>query len=244
MVEAKRVDPACRPIHVPTKMIIDTIDLVVFDAAWTVIHPQPRFTTTYAELGKKHGVELSEAEIGERFANHFATICWDNTNELEQLTIWKGTIASVFRELESTTSLFDQLWQHYSEPAAWNVYLDVAPTFNALEELGIPFVIGSNFDGRLQSICAGHDLFQRCAAILWSADMGVSKPQPEFYRTIAKKMAVEPHHILMVGDNWQNDFDGPRTAGWSSAWLNRNNNALPTTDTISIESLPQLLSLI
>jgi putative hydrolase of the HAD superfamily len=223
--------------------VTNHLQTVVFDAAWTLIRPEPRFTKVYVAAGERHGVSLSEAQVGKRFSKHFTEICWDNTGEADQRVIWKEVIAKIFVELESTTQLFDELWQHYSQPSAWAVYDDVRPTWEGLDRRGIRYVVGSNFDERLATICAGHDVFQKCDHIFGSAAMQVSKPQSEFYGFIAERLNLSPQQLLMIGDDWQNDYLGPRSVGWNSLWLNRNDDTPPEPGD-SITTMTDLLSLI
>ncbi len=214
----------------------------MFDATWTLIYPRPRFTRVYVEAGQRHGVSLTEEEVRSRFNRHFVNVTWDNTDETAQLLIWKSIIASIFAELDSTDGLFDELWSYYSQPSAWEIYDDVLPAWQKLTDLGVRIIVGSNFDRRLQAICGGHDVFQNCDRIFWSADMRLSKPQLEFYRSIEEQLQLHPHQLLMVGDDWQNDYVAPRTAGWSSIWLNRNAVVPPENECDMITSLVELLS--
>lgn len=96
------------------------------------------------------------------------------------------------------------------------LFPDVLPTLDALAgryRLGL----ASN----------GNSYPERCGlagrfdfAIL-SQEIGVSKPDPRFYRTVADAACVPLRQIVHVGDSLTNDVFGAQAAGFRTVWLNR-----------------------
>jgi putative hydrolase of the HAD superfamily len=74
--------------------------------------------------------------------------------------------------------------------------------------------MASNFDARLRSIVGGipelAPLRERCVV---SSLVGWRKPSPSFFRAVAEAAGWVPEHILFVGDQPENDFDGAKAAG-------------------------------
>ncbi len=50
-------------------------------------------------------------------------------------------------------------------------------------------------------------------------NVGLAKGSIEFYLTIAAKLAVSPHDLIMVGDNYEKDIVPALEAGLYACWL-------------------------
>jgi putative hydrolase of the HAD superfamily len=76
-------------------------------------------------------------------------------------------------------------------------------------------------------------------ALVASEDVGVSKPNPEIFRLALRRLGVEAHDAVMVGDSWQNDIAGAVAAGVRAVWFNRDGIPSPPVpaNVVSIASL-------
>lgn len=63
--------------------------------------------------------------------------------------------------------------------------------------------------------------------IFVSGDLGISKPQKEIFRYAAAHMGALPEEICFVGDSFQNDAAGAKSAGMYAIWFNRRGHARP-----------------
>jgi putative hydrolase of the HAD superfamily len=52
-----------------------------------------------------------------------------------------------------------------------------------------------------------------------SGEMGVGKPAPAAFTHILRRLDVEPHEAVMVGDSWERDIEGARASGLSAVWI-------------------------
>jgi len=50
-------------------------------------------------------------------------------------------------------------------------------------------------------------------------DLGVSKPDPNFFRIITERLGVEPRNTVSIGDRYPNDIDAAKQAGLTTVWL-------------------------
>ena len=53
-----------------------------------------------------------------------------------------------------------------------------------------------------------------------SAEVGVSKPDPEIFRVAINRLGVSAQQTVMVGDSWAADVEGARAAGIRAIWFN------------------------
>ncbi|WP_218034627.1 HAD family hydrolase [Acrocarpospora corrugata] len=88
-----------------------------------------------------------------------------------------------------------------------------------LHTAGLRLVLASNTkteqDRRLALRRAGiEDVFK---VVLQSAQLGVAKPAPIFYRMVIAAAGCAPERILFVGDNMAGDVVGPLGQGMSAA---------------------------
>ncbi|MDQ0193324.1 HAD family hydrolase [Paenibacillus wynnii] len=58
--------------------------------------------------------------------------------------------------------------------------------------------------------------------IVISAEVGISKPDPEIYQLALERLGVDAAHTLFIGDHPVNDIWGAGKAGMKGIWLRRN----------------------
>lgn len=57
--------------------------------------------------------------------------------------------------------------------------------------------------------------------ILVSGDCGMVKPEPGIFRLAQERLGVSPSEACLIGDSYENDIAGAKTASWTAIWLNR-----------------------
>jgi HAD superfamily hydrolase (TIGR01549 family) len=101
-----------------------------------------------------------------------------------------------------------------------DLYADVRPALAALRSAGLWLGIAGN-----QTVRAGRILRELFAGdvdlIGTSDDWGASKPDPEFFRRVAKVVPFAAGEILYVGDRLDNDVRPAAAAGMRTALIRR-----------------------
>jgi HAD superfamily hydrolase (TIGR01549 family) len=69
-----------------------------------------------------------------------------------------------------------------------------------------------------------------------SEEAGAKKPEPEIFRIALDRCAANPDQTVMLGDSWEIDVLGARSAGIRAVWLDRNGGGAPGAGPV-IESL-------
>lgn len=222
---------------------------VLFDAVGTLIHPEPSVAAAYHAAGLRHGSRLALDEVDRRFRASFAaeeaidaasgTL---QTDEARELRRWRTIVSTTFSDVppDGHEALFEDLWRHFAKPSSWQAFDDAGPTIERLQAQGVVVAVGSNFDARLLPIVA--KLLPAVAAdrVFASSLVGRRKPSAGFFEhCLARLGLAERSRLLIVGDDADNDFLGPRTLGFATLFLdrrNRNPNLAPR-----ITSLHELL---
>ena len=213
---------------------------IIFDAADTLLKPNPSVANVYARIAQDHGVSADPAEIKQRFGpairKHFAE---EVSNEELDRQRWQQLVFDILQT--DNTKLFDELWNHFAEPSSWEVYDDVEPTWTRLFERGFQIAIASNFDARLLKIVEAKTSLSRASHIFISSQLGFRKPSPKFYMAIEQQLNCSKNQLVMVGDSEAADFQGAQSAGWKAWHLVRDEpNAAPP----KISSLLELATLL
>jgi len=207
---------------------------LIFDAVGTLIRPRTPVALTYHSYGATHGSRLSIEDVRDRFSVAFThseqlsfvepgePVPGLTTSEPAERCRWRWVVRRVFDDVpaERTGPLFDALWQHYAQPAAWSLVDDADETLCALHRDGWRQGVASNFDSRLDGILRGLGLAPPIESIVVSSRIGWRKPAVEFYRHLIEACGVSADEICVIGDNYEHDVAGPRWEGMRAVLLN------------------------
>jgi putative hydrolase of the HAD superfamily len=204
--------------------MLDGVRWVLFDAVGTLMFPDPPVADVYHATARRFGSELSIDDIRERFSSVLSRTFRGDvpTSEATERERWRGIVGQVISDIPADVdAVFEELWGHFAEAQHWRLYDDVAPALNELRERGFSLGIASNFDGRLKRIVGGHLPLANCSAVFASSDVGYSKPDARFFRTIEARLGVQPVEIALVGDDEVCDVQAATAVGWRAIHLDR-----------------------
>ncbi len=77
----------------------------------------------------------------------------------------------------------------------------------------------SNFYGNVAILCKEVGLAEAFDVILDSAQVGVSKPNPEIFQTALERLGLPPGETICVGDSFERDMIPTRELGMKTIWL-------------------------
>jgi REG-2-like HAD superfamily hydrolase len=189
---------------------------VLFDAGNTLIwldHPY------IVELLREHGVEttmegLMEAEYGAKLL--MDQMARDTTTD--ERTRGKVFFAEIFRRVGVAEGDFapvaQRMFARHAEKNLWgNVRERTAETLDELRRRGYRLGVISNADGRAEEALDAVGLRPHFELVVDSGLVGIDKPDPRIFQLAAERMGVQPHEAVYVGDIYEIDVLGARTAG-------------------------------
>lgn len=208
-----------------------------FDAAGTLIHTAEPVGKTYAQHALRHGIVAEPEAVMQAFR-----MAWKETqpplHEAGQPPAdddrgwWRGLVGDVFGRVlgapleESTLEvLFDELYVYYAQPQAWSVFEDVVPALDDLSQDHRLLVL-SNFDRRLRSILAGHDLLRFFGQVIISSEVGAAKPHPRMFQAALAAAGCLPQEALHIGDDVKCDLSGAQSSGIHAFHVKRSESGL------------------
>jgi len=206
------------------------IKAVFFDAAGTLITPVRPVGQTYTLLAKNYAMEVSSAEISERFRTCFAAspplTFPGSTESFEQLERdwWEKLVRCVFQPLgqfEQFDLFFAELFSYFARPEAWTLYPDVVETLSALQKRGLALDVISNFDSRLIEILAGLGMAGYFEEVFISSRVGHAKPARQIFEMALQRHNLAPGEAMHVGDSEENDLYGAANAGLLGVLIDR-----------------------
>jgi putative hydrolase of the HAD superfamily len=112
-----------------------------------------------------------------------------------------------------------------------------------LNRAGFRLGVISNGCGNTASLCDDLGFAKHLALVLDSHCIGVSKPDPQFFRYAADQLAIAPARVLMVGDSLGRDIRPAKQIGMRTVWLSQEATADPAAD-FHISQLAELHDLI
>lgn len=206
---------------------------MLLDAVGTVIRPSPSVAHAYQAAGKAHGIDLDLPTIRQRFyqaISKFSVYAFQThlgsddplrTSEPAEIARWQAIVNFVLSpKPDQQDDLFEHLWNHFGHAGNWQLFDDVSPALSRLAAAGIPLGLASNFDGRLRPIAEQH-LADFDLTLFISSEIGWVKPATAFYEHVTCVLDCQPHEIVLIGDDWENDVQAPQNFGWQALYLSR-----------------------
>lgn len=220
--------PSIKAFLMDADALLDDIQGIVLDAVGTLIEPRPAVAEAYAAAARRQGVDLRPEVVRERFRRHFGADEIDEqrgplaTDEATERRRWRRIVARCLPEVPDAEHAFEELWQHFAEPGSWRLYSDAEVALPLLERQGFALRIASNFDGRLRGVVRGLLGLSRWSdRVVISSEVGWRKPHEGFYRAVCESLDLAANQVLCVGDDRENDLDGPRRAGLRAVLVDR-----------------------
>lgn len=208
-------------------------EVVFFDVGHTLIYPKPSVGRVYADAMRQAGLQCSPEEAEQSFLNAWQEQrrrhgsqkpAYGSTDE-DARRWWRKVVklsVERFGEPDDFEALFEKLWQYFAHPDAWSVYDDVHPVLDRLDEMGMRRGLISNWDSRLGPILKDIGLWERFESWTISSHAGIEKPDPAIFESALNTMSVRPENSVHVGDNYEEDVIGARSAGMEPVWIVRN----------------------
>jgi len=202
-----------------------TIKAIFFDAVGTLIHPQPSAAAAYADIGSRFGTRYTRPEISVRFRAAFKreeAIDQANrwrTSERRERERWYNIVSNVLDDVADMESCFDELYRHFARPASWRCDAVMMKLLRDLHKENRKIGLASNYDERLNALIAGFPELQCLAPVVISAEIGWRKPAAEFFAAVCRSVNLPAEHILFVGDDPVNDYQGALAAGMPAILL-------------------------
>lgn len=226
---------------------------IFFDAAGTLFTTNRPVGEIYASFARQYGLEVSTAELTQRFRTCFSSspplafpdASPDAIAELEY-NWWKNLVRRIFEPyggFPRFDDYFAALFAHFSKPRTWALYPETAETLAALKGTGLTLAVITNFDSRVLGILEGLGISCCFDSILLSSRVGYAKPAREIFLRALDVYNLRPEDALHIGDSPSHDVAGASAAGLKAVLVDRGEKHT-TEPYLRIQNLKEVLSLI
>lgn len=126
--------------------------------------------------------------------------------------------------IEDSPVFLDEMFNGYLREyqAAWRAFPDAVDVLTSLRNQGfrLGILTNGNEEQQLEKLRA-IGLHESVDVVCVSEAIGVQKPDPRAFKTLAQRLGVAPAECLFVGDNPQQDIAGAIAAGMSAKLVER-----------------------
>ncbi|MCW4020349.1 MAG: HAD family hydrolase [Candidatus Bathyarchaeota archaeon] len=198
---------------------------VLFDLGGTLIKTAP-VPLIYKRILAAHGIHLpikendpSFREVDEELSFADYTLPYDE--------FWRISDIKTLRRLgirENLEELAAAVTDEWHDNSGIEIYPDVKETLEMLKERGLKMgVVTNGFRFDIEDNLARIGLSGMFDATVGVDDVGTPKPNKEIFLYAVRKLGVEPHEALFVGDNPEVDYEGAENAGLKTVLIDRSN---------------------
>jgi putative hydrolase of the HAD superfamily len=164
----------------------------------------------------------SRKELQDFWANYEATLLRNAGIDVSGELALK--IVTRLRALDRKLALFD----------------DVVPALTNLKRRGVLVGLISNLNHDLDSYCESLGLTRHVDFAVTSFEAGAEKPHPPIFLAALERAAAGAHEAIHVGDQYQSDVVGARTAGINPILLDRHGFWRHVADCPRVATLAEL----
>lgn len=130
---------------------------------------------------------------------------------------------------DEVDALFSAYLAHYER--AWRAFDDVHPALTQLRDRGFTLAVltnGSRIQQHAKVQALG--LVEYLEAVVTSDELGAAKPAPSSYLETCERLPADPATTLHVGDRYDVDVAGARSAGLQALHLDRSHKHQETAE--------------
>jgi HAD superfamily hydrolase (TIGR01509 family) len=192
---------------------------MLFDYGGTLDGPASHWLPRFLQLYRDAGVELTFERFREAFDH--ATRCGYHDPTVATFDLQQLVEFHVARQLEhlglTTAGLATQVVRAFVRGSR-SALADSRAVLGRLHGR-VALGVVSNFYGNVERILDDAGFAVLLDAVVDSARVGVSKPDPAIFALALEQLDCEPAEVLYVGDSFEKDVVGARGAGLRTAWL-------------------------
>ena len=220
------------------------IQFISFDAAGTLIAPNPTVGEIYAETLRDRGMICEAAPIEKKFRESFGQALAESPQAMLQPRVfWKNIVQesiSGYCPDDQMEVVFEILWNRFGEGRAWRLMEGTKDTLTHLRSKGIRLGVLSNNDSRLHGVLEDLGILPFFEQVFVSAEIGYSKPDPQIFKEVETALKLPASALLHVGDDPVLDEEAARKAGWRSILVGEKNG--PGWRVNDLGEIPDLLA--
>ncbi len=191
---------------------------ILFDAGGTLVFPDQDFLI---ETAKSCGINLTHKQLFNGYYRLIHRLDWQVYNVgVPPRDPWpNGYAAALFENgLNLHRTNIDVMTKivnaRHIKKSLWTFTFPwIRETLVFLKAEGYRMSVVSNSDGGVKKVFQDLDLSQYFEYIFASQDIGIEKPDPNFFKIAINTIGIDPANVIYVGDIYNIDVKGANLAG-------------------------------
>lgn len=188
-------------------------DAVLFDWDDTLCGAEPHRFAFAREVARHFGVDLSLTEVYRAFVRAGDSYAFPGPSLMEKVAVELGIDPD-------RRASFIHAYQQREAYRRFALFDDVLDMIDDLGTRKLRVGVISNNDGVARYIKM-MDVEHRFEIVVGPSTYNVEKPHPEIFRRACQDLGVEPRRTVYVGDSYDNDVVGARSAGMTPVLVDR-----------------------
>jgi HAD superfamily hydrolase (TIGR01509 family) len=197
-------------------MVTNVARAALFDAGDTLLHWNVHKRERFAWLCRQVGIDLPDEAATRRAARAADRFYYREFTRADSWSAnwWTDQAAAGLAELGLPRELAIRVQQHRdSLPDRFVLDPDAISVLQRLKARRFKIGLVSNWDGTLAETCTAVGLSPYVDYIGDSTRFGQPKPAAAFFQHVLQQLGVEPWEAFHIGDHYDADVAGARTAG-------------------------------
>ena len=224
---------------------------LLLDALGTLVELPPPAPALRDELLERFDVEVTLTQAERAIAAEIAyyRARFDEASDPESLVVLRRSCAEVLRQALPRSAVLDAvdvdgLVEALLGALRFRAYDDAAPAIRSARARGLRVVVASNWDAGLGEVLARIGLAPLLDGVVTSASVGARKPAGAVFVAALRIAGVAPAEAIHVGDSYDEDVRGARSAGLRAVLIRRSAAGAAPVDVSTVASLSELSALI
>ena len=228
--------------------VVAGLSAVLFDAGNTLIYMPQSAEEILRDLCRQIGIPVSLDDArgayleSERFYSEHAL---GHTGD--QGEFWRRYHGAALRNLRIDDPGGEKaafLSHGFGLPGVWRAYPEAAAVCERLRSSGLRLGVVSNGPVTVRDLLSQAGLLSFFDVVITSQGVGVEKPDPRIFEAALDTLGIQAGHALFVGDLYEVDVLGARSAGLKAALIDRESAGQVTRDCVVLRSLDEVIPLI
>ena len=204
---------------------------IFFDAFKTLVYLHPTYPGAFADVCRHFGYSVAEADVArvldaiERAMEERWRLNGDFTCTPAELSRrWRALNRAIFQAVGvdgDADALSEEMERRFDTGEYIRAYDDSLPTIEALRRRGFRLGVISNGTPGVARCLEVAGVTERVEFVLVSALVGWEKPSPRIFTMGLEAVGLHPDEVVFVGDHYEADIRGARTAGMQTVLIDR-----------------------